>query len=181
MNMTVAEFCDKHGACDPGRDWALSTGEPDMAALWKRNDIQPPWRIWIATRIEVLDDRTLRLFACWCVRQIWHLLSEHSRRAIEVSERAANGEETTEEFTVAMPRAMDHTAASDWAVYWAADLSGDMSWAWSAAMASTCAVEAAVVAGRSASRDAVLAAQADWLIANTTPNFECKPSGTYAG
>jgi hypothetical protein len=37
--------------------------------------------------------RQLRLFACVCVRQVWHLLGdERSRRAIEVAERYADGE-----------------------------------------------------------------------------------------
>jgi hypothetical protein len=36
--------------------------------------------------------RKLRLFACACVRQMWHLLGdEHSRRAVTTSERYADG------------------------------------------------------------------------------------------
>ena len=64
--MTITEFCGKHHACAEGLDWALATGEPDMAALWNRADIKPEWAIWIATREGVLTDRDARLFACLC-------------------------------------------------------------------------------------------------------------------
>ena len=37
-------------------------------------------------------DRLARLYACWCVRQVWHLLKdERSRAAVEIAELFANG------------------------------------------------------------------------------------------
>ena len=100
--MTITAFCDKHIACAAGRKWALATGEPDMDALWKRTDIKPEWRVWIATQHGVLDDRTMRLFACWCVRQVWHMLTDdRSRNAVEVAEQYADGKATEEDLAAA--------------------------------------------------------------------------------
>jgi hypothetical protein len=43
--------------------------------------------------LRVRDERKLRLFGCSCVRQVWSLLDDgESRRAVEVSEKFADGE-----------------------------------------------------------------------------------------
>lgn len=53
-------------------------------------------------KVESWNDKTARLFACWCVRQIWHLLKdERSKNAIEVAEKFANGKATQEELEAA--------------------------------------------------------------------------------
>lgn len=126
--MTVREFCKKYSACPEGREWALATGQT-MDEIWARDDLRPEWRVWIATRPGVLDDRTLRIFACWCVRQIWHLLYDaRSRNAVEVSERYANGKATAEELAAAMNAAMASARAAACDAAWAAARDAQAQW-----------------------------------------------------
>lgn len=57
---------------------------------------------WIATGHVVATDRQLRLFACACCRQIWHLLTDQrSRNAVEVVELIVDGLAYMEELLAA--------------------------------------------------------------------------------
>lgn len=48
------------------------------------------------------SDRQLRLFGCACCRQIWDLLTEDCfRRAVDIAERFADGQESSKELAVA--------------------------------------------------------------------------------
>ena len=70
-------------------------------------------KIWAATRENILDDRTLRIFACKCVREVWHLLTdERSRNAVDVAERYAEGEATDEELSAAIDAAWSAASAA---------------------------------------------------------------------
>ena len=108
--MTRNEFRDRYSPCREARKWARNNCTC-MADVWEKAKAE--WLIWVATRPGVLDDRTLRLFACWCVRQVWHLLSdERSRHAIEVAERHAEGAATDKELATAQNTACVAAAAA---------------------------------------------------------------------
>ena len=186
--MTITEFCDKHSACSEGRMWAIGTGCETLAELWQRDDMKPEWREWIATRSGVLTDRELRLYACWRVRQIWHLLSdERSRHAVEVAERHARGQATDSELAAAAAAAWAAAAAraaraaSRAGARAAREAAEAAETAWTTGAAAREAAGEAWAAARAAAARAVAraareaaeaeVAQSEWLLANTKPNF----------
>ena len=148
-DMTIQEFCDRLGACQEGREWAMAHCQT-MRDVW--DTAMPDWLLWVATRPGVLTDRELRLFAVWSARRVQSLITDpRSIAAIDVAERYANGEATDEELAASWAAA----GAAAWDAAWAAagDAAGDAAWA--------------------AARDA----QAEWLRGNTTPNFQAKEEG----
>ena len=77
--ITLVEILDSNGLSDTL--WALCAVPAEQAAE---------------------RDRQARLFACACVRQVWHLLTdERSRTAVEVAERYAEGAATLDELKTA--------------------------------------------------------------------------------
>ncbi|HEY2589774.1 MAG TPA: hypothetical protein VGI81_28785 [Tepidisphaeraceae bacterium] len=63
-------------------------------------DPEPMLRVFAGTA----NDRKLRLFACACVRRIWHLLPPESQAGVEVSEQFADGAATVAERDAAVAR-----------------------------------------------------------------------------
>src|SRR5690242_19542126 len=63
------------------------------------------------------SERKLRLFACACARQVWHLLPEEpSRSVIQVSERFADGRANVSELMEAR-QAAKLSAESAWVLW----------------------------------------------------------------
>ena len=128
--LTWADFKKFEPCYDPQERYGDFSGT--ILDILKDKRIPAKDRIWAATRKGMLDDRTLRLFACKCVREVWHLLTdERSRKAVEVAELYAVGEATDEELAAAWDAAM--AAARDAAMAAARDAA--MAAAWDAAMA----------------------------------------------
>lgn len=134
--LTWADF-DKFNPCYSPQD---KYGDFSGTILDILNDERIPAndKIWAATREGILDDRTLRLFACKCVREIWHLLTdERSRNAVEVAEKYANGEATYKELSVAREDAPNAMIYADIAATAAArDAARAASWIAASAAAS---------------------------------------------
>ena len=119
--ITMIEILDSNGLADAL--WALRAVPDEQAAE---------------------RDKLARLFACWCVRQIWHLLTdERSRTAIEVAERYAVGEATRDALNAAAAAA---AAAADAAAYYAAYAAYYAAYAADAASAAADAAAAAAAA-----------------------------------
>ena len=155
LNLTPKQFCDITNACSDGRKYALT--QPDMAAVWD-NCPRVDWLLWIAEKIGCTpDERTLRLFAVWCVREtpladgrkVCDLLTdERSKNALVVAEKYATGNATNQELAAALAAARDAARDAAWAAAW--DAARD------AALAA--ARYAAWAAARDAARDAAWAA-----------------------
>lgn len=120
-------------------------------------------RARLLRRVEAWNEKTARLFACWCVRQIWHLLiDERSEKAVEIAERYANGEATQEELGAAWDAARDAARDTDWAADKIAANAAAKIAAW--ASARDAAFAAAWASGRDAARAAVWDKQTKQLL-----------------
>ena len=168
MNTLTWSDFDQHKPCySPAErygEWSVT-----ILDLMRRKDIPAHELIWAATRPGILSDKTLRLFACKCVREVWHLLTdERSRRAVEVAERYAMGQSTDEELAAASDAASD-AESNPWAAAWAA-ASAAMAAARDAAWAAAWA--AAMAAAWQAARDAAMAAASAAMAAASDAAWE---------
>ena len=126
-------------------------------------------RLWVVLREESIDAQALRMFAVWCSRQALALIDDPDPRsvaAVDMAERFANGEATSEELAAAWAAAWDAASAAAWAAAWAAGsvAARDAARAASAAAsyaARDAASAAASYAARDAARDAASAAAWD--------------------
>ena len=147
FNLTPKQFCDAKVACRDGRAFALT--QPTMADVWD-NCPSGDWLLWILEKIDLSpDDRTLRMFAIWCVRttplsdgrKVGDLLTDpRSLAALEVAERYENGNATDDDLDAACAAA------------------GDAAWAAARDVARDAARPAARPAALAAARDAARAA-----------------------
>jgi hypothetical protein len=102
-------------------------------------------RFWVVLRDGWIDDKTLRLFAVWCAREVLKLVDNPDPRSIaacDVAERYANGAATQQELAAA--RAAARAAAWD----------ADRAAAWDATAARAAARAAAGAATGAAAWDA---------------------------
>jgi len=119
-------------------------------------------RLWVVCREELIDAKTLRLFAVWCAREALKLLDNPDKRSVDacdVSERFANGQATRDELYAADAAARASARAAAWdaagaaaGAAWAAagDSAGAAAWAAARAAADAAAWAAADAAARAA-------------------------------
>lgn len=80
-------------------------------------------------KIETWNDKSARLYECWCVRHVWNLLTdERSRNAVIVAEKYANGEATDKDLAAACAAA----CAAAWDAAWDATCAAARDAAWDA-------------------------------------------------
>ncbi len=160
---TTLRRIKEHDPCAGG--WAkllkhLNKTEADdeeLSLLTVLESNGPVNAIW-ALRCVDGHDREIRLYAVWCARQVQHLMTDpRSTDALDVAERFADGQATSEELRAAGAAAVDAAwdAAGDAAVDAAVDA------AWAAGDAAWAAARAAGAAG--AAGAAAWAAQTEEL------------------
>jgi len=110
--LTWDDFKQYNPCYDPDErygDW-----QGTIIDLLNRDDIPAQDRIWAACHI--LDDKTLRLFAVYCARDVQHLMNdERSLNALNVAEKYAIGQATDNELAAAEAAARDAARDAAWA------------------------------------------------------------------
>ncbi|MEK7557209.1 MAG: hypothetical protein AAB538_04500 [Patescibacteria group bacterium] len=162
--INIRRYLKRRGACAEGVNFASKYDT--LAEAWT-NCICPDWMFWMLKKIDYHDDRKLRLFACWCVRRVWHLLTdERSKQAVEVAERYAARGASSEQMAAAGEAAVAaaweaagaSARAAAWAAAWAA--AGESADA-AGASARAAAEEAACASARAAAGESADAAAGD--------------------
>ena len=100
MLTTTFKLLRKHSACKDRYTVlrnALNRGDNDpitLVEILDSNGLEDAlWALPAVPNEQTAErDKLARMFACWCVRQVWHLLTdERSRHAVEVAERYVAG------------------------------------------------------------------------------------------
>ena len=111
--------------------------------------VSPKDKFWVVCREDLIDAKTLQLFAVWCARQVEHLMTDdRSKQALDVAERFVHGKATSDELAAARAAAADAAYAA----------------AYDAARAAADAAADAYAAAADAAYDAARAAQIAQLI-----------------
>lgn len=131
--------------------------------ILRHNTIPAADKLWVVLREELIDAKTLRLFAVWCGRRVEHMLTdERSKNALTVAEKFANGIASQNELTAASAAARAAAWAGSAAARDAARAASDAVWA----AASDAAWAAASDAAWEASAGAWAASAAAWAAAS---------------
>ena len=112
---------------DPGK-YAPVNWQGTVLDVLKAEQVPAADRIWLVCHKGWIDDRTLRMFACWCAREALARIDNPDPRsinAVEVAERYANGKATKIELYAARDAAWDAAWAADRAAAWAAARAAD--------------------------------------------------------
>ena len=131
MLITIEMIRAKNPCYDPAT-LAQGRTEATLVEILRMENVPPADQVWLAIRF--LDDKTLRLFACWCARQALARVENPDPRsvaAVDVAERYALGQATDEELATARDAARD----AAWAAAWAAARYAAWAAAWAAAKA----------------------------------------------
>src|SRR5271165_4559279 len=120
--ITPKEIRELKPCYDPGKylkeDW-----QGTAIDILNLKDAPVSDRLWVVLRLDFVSERTMRLFAVWCARQVQHLMTDkRSIDALDVSQRFAMGEATQQELAAARGAALAaaDAAGAAWAAAWAA-------------------------------------------------------------
>lgn len=140
-------------------------------------DVLPMWiplddRFWVVLREDMIDARTLRLFACDCAERALQRERKHGREpdrrswdAVAVSRRYAMGKATNRELTAARAAARNAARYAAWAA-------SDAAWYAARDGASDAARDGASDATWYAARDGAGAAEREWQVRHLVEMLE---------
>ena len=116
-------FIRSNNPCyDPAR-YLPEGWEGSVKGILRHRDIPANDKLWVVFRKDLLDDKTLRLFAVACARRALARVKNPDLRSLstcDVAEAFANGITTREELTLARAAAYDAATYAAYAAYDAA-------------------------------------------------------------